>query len=375
VVAALTVLIFPACDDDSVGPQVEPQDQLLFLSTRVGDTDAGGRDQLGIYRVNADGTGVERLPVPAAAWWESLSLSPDGRRLAAVGSFGHGDLWVMNTDGTDLTQLTDVATESGRGLMPRWSPDGRKIAFILHKGDRKDVYVMDADGSDRRNLTHELEYGESNGLDDFLGVIGWSPDGQIVFEKQTYGGGDPWLTWHSSVYVVNTDGSGLRLLFDTPGDHSPAWSPDGSKIAFIRAERLHIMNADGSGVRALTSHADGTDLLPQKVGQSSDILPFKPDPWSPDGSLIAFDRVRGEDRPYGTHVISADGSDLRELTQLITRFNGWSPSGTRIALTRLTWTGAQGGQDVLVVFPDGRGLRNLTDSPHHDQDAFWLPSD
>ncbi len=136
---------------------------------------------------------------------------------------------------------------------------------------------MNADGSGVRRLTHGAS-----------GSPAWSPDGRRIAFR-----GDK-----SDIYVVDVDGSGQRRLAQSAGD--PVWSPDGRRIAFerrfARGAEIHVMNADGSGQRRLTRSAGlGVD-------------------WSPDGRKIAFvsDRDGGRGQIF---VMNADGSGQRRLTQ------------------------------------------------------------
>jgi TolB protein len=131
-----------------------------------------------------------------------------------------------------------------------WSPDGRHIAFARQSPTlpgpccysfRSDIYVMNADGSGTRKLTHNARQNDEPA---------WSPDGRrIAFVSRRNGNAD--------VYVMNADGSGQRNLTRDPAkDLHPSWSPDGRRITFVsdRDGRLeaHVMNADGSGQRSLT---------------------------------------------------------------------------------------------------------------------------
>ena len=129
---------------------------------------------------------------------------------------------------------------------PTWSPDGRMIAFnsLSHDGlGGYDVYVMNADGSDRRRLTRGA------------GFHAWSPEGRkIAFSGRRDG--------NVGVYVMNADGSGERRLTRNPaGETALAWSPDGRKLAFDSNGDLFVMNADGSGQRRLT-RTPGHDGFP-----------------------------------------------------------------------------------------------------------------
>ena len=105
-----------------------------------------------IYVVNADGTGKRRVTRPLAVDAGSPSWSPDGRTLAFTGV---GGIYTVHADGTGLRKLTG---SQGPNYGPTWSPDGRQIAFVSDRDDpvhhASDVFVMNADGSGQKNLTH-----------------------------------------------------------------------------------------------------------------------------------------------------------------------------------------------------------------------------
>jgi TolB protein len=274
-IAGLYVFTFAACTEKAVGPEDEPEENILFLSTRDGALDHLGRPLQNIYRMNKDGTGLENLTGQPSRYIH-LSLSPDGRRIAFASDC---NIRVMNTDGTNPVRLTNLneSFEDGCNGLPRWSPVGTRIAFASNRENRS---------------------------------------------QGNYSG-----------------------LYD-----------------------VYVMNADGSGVRTLTTHS-GDDWLPW-LGGFTDTR-FEYSPWSPDGTRIAFKRLA--DVPeWGTiYVINANGSGLRRLTDQSSTFNGWSPGGTRIAFTR--WTAGTAPVDIYVINADGSGLTNLTDSPSEESNAVWLP--
>jgi TolB protein len=369
-VALFCSLVAAACGGDALGPEGEAPDQLLFLSTRDGATDQLGRPMFDIYRVNADGTGVRNLTRNPAWLYTTLGVSPDGNRIIFGSSHAPGcDLWVMATDGTDLRRITnrDGGNAERCNALPAWSPDGSRIAFVSNRDNRTagmysglyDVYVMNADGSNPRNVSSSL--GAAMGM--FVAMVGWTPDGRIMFEAFDMVGG----VFHRRVHVVNADGTGLRPLLNRPGDHSPRWSPDGSRVAFLSNRggraKLYVMSGDGSGVRSL-SDDPGEDAL---VWRHSQIEPSLYDPWSPDGHTIAFHNDR--DGLMAIYLVNADGTGQRRLTDpdLAARFNGWSPQGDRIV-----FTSARIPNDVYVINADGTGLRNVTSSGADDSDALWL---
>jgi Tol biopolymer transport system component len=199
-----------------------------------------------LYVMNSDGSGLHRLTLRVPEGTPETTgpskggqvvWSPDGRTI-------HFGRYLVRTDGSGARRLPYVP------LTAVWSPDGRRIAFARQSptlrgpccySHRSDIYVMNADGSGTRRLTHNASQNAEPA---------WSPDGRrIAFVSRRDG--------NAEVYVMNADGGGLRNLTRHPAkDLHPSWSPDGRKIAFAsnRDGRLesYVMNADGSGQRSLT---------------------------------------------------------------------------------------------------------------------------
>ena len=119
---------------------------------------------------------------------------------------------------------------------------------------------------------------------------------------------------------------------------APAWAPDGSRLVFSRGGTLHVVNADGSGIRSL--------------GQEG----YEPD-WSPDGMMIAFMSHRSGDSDI--FRIRADGSELVRLTDTpqVDEYPDWSPDGTSIVFSRRQRLDADA--EIVVMNPDGTGVRSL----------------
>jgi Tol biopolymer transport system component len=256
-------------------------------------------------------------------------------------------------------RLLDLIESSPAGpdlQTPVWSPDGRKIAFLSRGGGHNGpydngLYVVNADGSGQRRLTGDARIN----LGSLLAHLGrttpaWSPDGRrIAFESGRDG--------ENGLYVVNADGSGRRIL--TRNGQAPAWSPDGRKIAFFSHLKVYVMNADGSEHRNLTpgAKARGQAFLA----------------WSPDGRKIAFLGDCGDSCHY-VYVMNADGSGLRNLTGFrglvsprgLASPPAWSPDGRKIAFL-------SGGDEVYVMNADGSAQRRLTRNPARDADPVWSP--
>jgi Tol biopolymer transport system component/serine/threonine protein kinase len=227
---------------------------------------------------------------------------------------------------------------------PAWGPEG-KIAFTSHEHTTQDIYVINADGTGLTQLTRVGR--EDTGP-------AWSPDGsQIAFVS------DRGSAEGEAIFVMNaTDGSAQRLLTDGPGhDGSPAWSHDGTMIAFASeragTQKVFIYDIDTGQVRQLTT-GTGTDGRPS---------------WSPDDQQIAFSR--DELNTSHIYVINLDGTGERRLTKPITGGTNptWSPDGDRIAYVGIR----RGNRDIFLISPDGRTESRLTRTIADERDPSWSP--
>ncbi len=236
---------------------------------------------------------------------------------------------------TILSPPEDVGTYVGAD----WSPDGTKIAVSFwvssrYGGSLADIYIANADGSGLHRPITEPK------VDRYWPA--WSPDGTKLAFVQV-----------RDIYVADAGGSNSRLL--TAGGSSPAWSPDGTRIVFARGTPggntdLYSIGVDGSGLRRLTSGPRRDDL---------------PD-WSAAGKPIVFERRRG-DRSSSIYLIKANGTGLRRLTT--NRFDSgprWSPDGRKIVFSRKG--------DIYLKNRDGTHLQRITKTPSMDEGATdWQP--
>ncbi len=270
-----------------------------------------------IYVINADGSGLRRLtrndvPDGGPTW------SPDGQRIAFVSSRDRtgDDIFVMNADGGDQQNLT---RKPGRDGGPEWSPDGRTILFtgvpvgqlavvagaVSASGPNPDVYVMNADGSEQRNLTRTRELGEFGAA--------WSPDGRRIAFDESHS------TW-ARVVVMNADGSGKRGVTHRLADAFMSWSPDGRRIAFWDDGAVYVVSADGSGLRRLARerHVHRSGLV---AGRTEDHL-HPPQP--PEAAPACHRHAAGARWPASDlYVMNADGTGQRNLTDTPNASDGW----------------------------------------------------
>jgi len=232
------------------------------------------------------------------------TFSPDGKRLIYVTVIeGKVQLFVMDVDGRNQKQITH---EPYNHEDPAWSPDGKKVAFVSDKDGLEVIYLMNLDGSGLEPLTRSSAR-----------VIhpSWSPDGT----KIAYCTDDdlqPPRKNASDIEVIDVKTRQVTRLITGGTNTYPVFSPDGKSIAFRRMlgemnSEVFVARADGSGQRNLTNH-------PAFDGWPA---------WSPDGKRIAFASNRNSS--YQIFVMNADGSDVQLVANTEGRATApkWSPDG------------------------------------------------
>jgi TolB protein len=238
-----------------------------------------------------------------------------------------------------------VSSSCGGGGQPR--PD---LAFVSTRDGDYAIFEMDADGRRQKRLTETTVDAQSpRGL--FFQIDpAWSPDGSsLAFASKRSGSFD--------IYVMRADGTGTRRITTTVDDDMhPTWSPDGRWIAFERGRRIYAVRPSGTGLRVVSRG-----------------LPGDTDPaWSPGGTWIAFVRRVAGGPVREIWMMRSDGRDAHRLTALHgSSINpAWSPNGKRIVFA----SNIVGSLYDLYVASvrDGR-VRRLTREGPDTFEPAWSP--
>jgi Tol biopolymer transport system component len=307
-------------------------------------------------------SGTEPPDVPSLPGTEIVFLARSSTR---------NDIYVVNADGSGLTNLTSDHPDNGA---PSWSSDGRRIYFLSSNRDGRSgsgLYAMKPDGTDVRLV-----------VDGIGGSYSVSPDGmRIAFGVEQLG-----AQTHPNIdlFVMNADGSGRTMIVDLPCQfidmncqqlNGLAWSPDGARIAYSAQYPGHggnvygiigILNADGTGHGYLNT-SEGRSSYPA---------------WAPDGQRIAYSSGESSTIPFPSgmdlEIINADGTGHVVVLKSGANITSpsWSPGEQSIVFAQYTpasWVPA-GPSEMFVVNLDGTGLRRLADLPGEESSPDWNPA-
>ncbi|MBM4139401.1 MAG: Tol-Pal system beta propeller repeat protein TolB [Nitrospira sp.] len=264
-------------------------------------------------------------------------------KIAYVSEVGPArEVFVMDYDGHDPRQVT---TDGFLNLMPRWSPDRRFLVFTAYRNrNAQDIDMIEVATGKRSTLV------SLGGLNITPAL---SPDGNfLVFSSSQEG--------NSELYRMDTRTKNLqRLTVNAAGDLSPSWSPSGREIAFTSdrsgGPQIFLMSVDGSNVRRLTFEG------------SYNAAPA----WSPRGNWIAY-VCRGPKKEYKLCLITPDGQQRVQLTvgQGVDDSPSWSPDGRH-----LVFSSTVGGKSqIYMINADGKDLEQITFTGTHNSAPTWSPA-
>lgn len=380
-------------------PQWSPDGtKILFVSAEKSGVSVGE-----IYTASADGSGLTRVTTDKITGTRPM-WSPDGSKIVFISlddsvdyyatcspSFDVGtcesDVYVVNADGSGLTNMS---SDKAMDIKPSWSPDSSQIAFVSSRDGDEEVFIVNSDGSELAQLTDMSDWHDKMSIDL------WSPDGKWLF--LTYQATGAWVR-HA---IMDSHGSGP---VDLPAiEHNgwpPAYAPDKARIAFLSSDwGVSIMNADGSNPVSLTgSHkaigdvvwsADGTQIfyecnygsgsgktvcmvMADGSNSTTNLIPAGLGGYSfpgllvlPNGMLMVWDRARGGKRC----IVDTNGACIERQEYVMS----FSPDRE--------WVTFASNGDIYVMqgecmsMPTGKcesGMTNLTNSAALDGLPVWQP--
>jgi len=303
-----------------------------------------------------------------SAWSNTVTPTapPVGAPLELAYTQGDGtaaDIWAMAADGTGATQLTGIAgAGSGAGIFdgfPDWSPNGRKVAFTRNTGTAADLWVMNADGTGQVQVTGTGLPVGGGGVSDAKPA--WSPDGTLVaFVRGTGAAADIW--------IVTADGTtAKRLTVNSVEDYDPNWSPEGSKLVYGSRRPgpdggLYEVGIDGSSDNAVSWTTAGDKDLPD---------------WG-IGEQLAADVVDGGDYDIFRGMVGGvtAGVNLTPASSAQDFGPSWSPDGSRLAFVsdRASDGDVGGDPDLFTMDDNGATVVRVSADGLTQRDVDWRPT-
>lgn len=334
----------PFCASCHSLPYPLPPESLNPQSKRLGVTEM----ELGLKRLtDSPGTDVGAV------------YSPKENKIVWVtDSLGNWTIWIMNDDGSNKKQLTPSNVISG---WPSWSPDGQEITYWSYDPMSKtsDIWRMKTDGSSKMKLT-------TDGT--FKGPPMWSPRGDRIAHTAN-------MTGNMEVYIINTDGTGMRQL--TTG-HNPSywvesrttWHPNGIRLYYqvttfpLPPYTATEIPGDVAFVEIFALNVD--------TGEENNFTPRLHEnvrSVSADGKKMAYISLRSPN--YGLWIMNEDGTDQTRLTWdgKGDRAPRFSPDGKKIVY----WSLASGYPNIWMINADGSNRTRLTWTSYQDAYPSWSP--
>jgi Tol biopolymer transport system component len=299
-----------------------------------------------IFTMDGDGQNMTQLSVGFTP-----AISPDGSQIAFHSYASTKDIFVMNSDGSEVQRLIHDSTYEFR---PAWSADGLHVAYSKYDSTTMGIVVADPDGSNPVMVV-DGPYDENDPT--------WSPDGAwFAYDSYHYD------IARSDIYKISSDGTGteVNLTNDDAFDSDPSWSPDGTKIAFVSTRDdiygdIYVMDADGSHITHLAGTPGEYEYGPQ---------------WSPDGTKIAYTENHGYSSA-DIFIIDPDGSDGTQLTAtdgFIDADPAWAPDGTELAFVRTACNEdfSVCTHSLAIMNADGSDIRTIV-SGNYPGHPSWQP--
>ncbi len=264
-------------------------------------------------------------------------------KIAYVSELGTArELFVMDYDGYDPRQLT---ADGFLNLMPRWSPDRRFLVFTTYRNrNTQDIDMIELATGKRWTLVAQ------GGLN--ITPV-FSPDGNSLAYSSSHEG-------NAELYRLDTKTKAVqRLTTHAAGDLSPSWSPSGRELVFTSdrsgGPQIFLMSADGSNVRRLTFEGD-YNAAPA---------------WSPRGNWIAY-VCRTPKKEYKLCVITPDGQKRLQLTTGlgVDDSPSWSPDGRHLVFSSTV----EGKSQIYMIDADGKDLERITFTGTHNSAPSWSPA-
>ena len=268
---------------------------------------------------------------------------PFGTQIAFSSRVGRfKDLFVMDMDGSNIRQLTN---DRGLALSAAWSPSGRSVVYTSYRTRVPDLFIMDVDSRSVRQVTRSpaLEVGAH-----------FTPSGSELITSVTTDAG-------SDLVLLNSDGGLVRRVTEPNGaiDVSPSYSPDGSQLAFCSnrggGPQIYVMGSDGSGAHRVSFVSSNYCTSPS---------------WSPKGDKIAF--VCRADGGFNIFTTGVNGGSALQLTSYGNNEDpDWSPDGRYLVFS--STMGGGGAYSLALMRYDGAGVKQLTKSRGGDFEPTWGP--
>jgi len=319
-------------------------------------------DKKEIYSVNANGSNLINLSVPPAKemWY---SYSPRGNKLAVQSSFHRVHLYIVGIDGTNLRDISRVETNSeSEDRWSSWSPDGKYLAFESDRDNvHGDIYVMNSDGTNLRNLTKSPKI-ENLGEVQPNGIPEWSPDGKwIAFVSHRTGDKN---SLYLGLHIMDPNGKHLKSL---PGEGAEEgtifsfWSPDSRKIAYRSMNSQDEYSMESLGIIYLRNNTERTFYSVE--GKDVDI---NEEEWSLDSRELVFTWARG--KKTGIGIADTETGRTRILKHQ-TSEPSFSPDGRKIVFV----SKSDENEEIYTMDSRGGHQRRLTKNKAKDYSPRWQP--